>query len=457
MVIGYTSSNEYQMRQMAHLENALGAEHSAADIDPTAVLKAMEEILHSAPFRTSKQCQDMLRYVVEHSLRQEQESLRERVIGANVFGRSPDYDTSDDPVVRVRAADIRKRLAQYYQSAAPGVTSIHIEIPSGSYRANFDVIPHESIGPAAAHEIEPAAVVPAPAHPQPVATILPLAAPEREMPAPNYRRRTLWTVAAMLVAVLLGWFSLREFYATPQSALDQFWAPVVNNPKPVLIYAGANAVYRLSADFLDRYRKAHHLENEGPEFFPELAPGEKIDARDLIPVTNTSADAQACADLVSLLTRVHRSFELRYGSDIAVGDLHDSPTILIGAFNNTWTLNMTRPMRFTFKEGTRVEDTWGKTKGWAETRRPNGDMLDDYAVISRMLDLQTGRVLITVAGIGSYGTEKAAEFLTNPQEMAELVKSAPAGWQKKSMQVVLHVRIENTALETVNVVATQYW
>lgn len=417
----------------------------------------MEEILHSAPFRTSKQCQDMLRYVVEHSLRQEQESLRERVIGTHVFGRSHDYETSDDPVVRVRAADIRKRLAQYYQSAAPSGTRVRIEIPSGSYRANFEFIQQESIAPTAVHEIDHASVLPAPAQPQPIAAVLAIAEAPREMPHPNYRKRTIWTVAALLAIVLPGWFSFREFYASPQSALDLFWAPVVGNPKPVLIYGGANAVYRLSDSFLSRYRKEHHLENQGPEFFPDLPPGEKIDARELIPVTNTSADAQACADLVSLLTRYSRPFELRYGSDIAVGDLHDSPTILIGAFNNTWTLNMMRPMRFIFKEGDRVEDTEGKTKGWSEVKRPNGEMLDDYAVISRMLDLQTGRVLITVAGIGSYGTEKAAEFLTNPREMADLERNAPADWQKKSMQIVLHVRIENTALETANVVATQYW
>ena len=81
------------------------------ETEPAAIRRALDSILQSAPFRTSKQCQDMLRYVVEHSLRDEQESLRERVIGIEVFGRTSDYDTSGDPVVRIRAADIRKRLA----------------------------------------------------------------------------------------------------------------------------------------------------------------------------------------------------------------------------------------------------------------------------------------------------------------------------------------------------------
>src|ERR1700746_4162353 len=75
----------------------------------------LDDILRSTPFRTSRQCQDMFRYIVEHSLAGFDDSLRERVIGIEVFGRAPDYDTAEDPVVRVRAADVRKRLAQYYQ------------------------------------------------------------------------------------------------------------------------------------------------------------------------------------------------------------------------------------------------------------------------------------------------------------------------------------------------------
>ena len=440
---------------MAYAENTVAADQAAADVDPVIVRKALDEILHSAPFRTSKQCQDMLRYVVEHSLRHEQESLRERVIGTEVFSRSSDYDTSEDPVVRVRAADIRKRLAQYYQSAAHNGALVRIEIPSGSYRALFELLPHESAAPAAGHETDHA-LSPI-AHVQPAPTVVPIAEPQREISYPNYWNRAIWETAVLLGVAMLGWFSYRKFYASHQSTLDLFWAPVLSNSRPVLIYGGANAVYHLSNSFLDRYRKEHHLENQGPEFFPEFQPGEKIDAHDLIPVTNTSADAQACADMVSLLTRYQRPFELRYGSDVVVDDVLHSPTILIGAFNNTWTLNMTSPLRFRFKYGDRIEDTWGKTKGWSELKLPNGDMTDDYAVISRLLDLQTGRVLITVAGIGSFGTEKAAEFVTNPREMAELEQSAPTDWQKKSMQVVLHVRVENRTVDTANVVATQYW
>src|SRR5271154_2212369 len=80
------------------------------------VRTALQEMVSSAPFRTSPQCQDLLRYIVLHSLSGEDESLRERIVGVDVFRRLPDYDQAADPVVRIRAADVRKRIALYYDS-----------------------------------------------------------------------------------------------------------------------------------------------------------------------------------------------------------------------------------------------------------------------------------------------------------------------------------------------------
>src|ERR1700746_640181 len=97
----------------------------------------LDDILRSTPFRTSRQCQDLFRHIVEHSLAGSDDSLRERVIGIEVFRRAPDYDTAEDPVVRLRAADVRKRLAQYYQTRGNSTAQWKIEIPTGSYKAQF--------------------------------------------------------------------------------------------------------------------------------------------------------------------------------------------------------------------------------------------------------------------------------------------------------------------------------
>src|ERR1051325_11381666 len=109
------------------------------------IQQLLAEILGSAPFRTSRQCQDLFRFIVEHSLAGSEDSLRERLIGIEVFGRASDYDTAEDPVVRVRAADVRKRLAQYYQSQKTDPGHWKVDIPTGSYKAQFH--PPEAIAP----------------------------------------------------------------------------------------------------------------------------------------------------------------------------------------------------------------------------------------------------------------------------------------------------------------------
>jgi hypothetical protein len=437
---------------MAPHEGVNQLDQAAAGIEPAAIRSALEEILLSTPFCTSRQCQDMLRYVVERTLKHERESLRERIIGIEVFGKRHDYDTSEDPVVRVRATDIRKRLAQYYQNVAHANTTVRIEIPSGSYVAVFEALPQEHITPSAESGTALAATDPL----QPAHTVAPAVEQERKIALPHFRHRALWITASLIVIVLSAITAPRVFHHR-SNALEQFWSPVLGSSKPVLIYGGANALYRLSTSFLDRYRKEHDIENQGPEFFVDFSSKEKIDASDLVPVTNTSADPKALAHIVSLLTRYQRPYEIRYGSDITTGDLINSPAVLIGAFNNSWTLNITHQLRFVFKEGDHIEDTSGKTKGWPIVKLPNGDIQDDYAIITRLLDPKTGQVLISVAGIGDLGTEAAAEFLTSPHEMDELAQSAPPGWQKMNMQVVLHVRVLNKALAKENIAATQYW
>ena len=104
------------------------------------VKKALEEMAGSVPFRTSRQCQDLLRYIVLHSLSGEEELLRERLIGVEVFGRRPDYDQAADPVVRIRAADVRKRIALFYEATEAATRQVKIAIPSGSYKATFEFI-----------------------------------------------------------------------------------------------------------------------------------------------------------------------------------------------------------------------------------------------------------------------------------------------------------------------------
>ena len=115
------------------------------------VRQHLEKILSSRTLAGSRRTQDFLRLIVGHALEGETESLRERMIGAELFGRPVSYDTGNDSVVRVRASEVRRKLAQYYSNEAgdqePGV---RIQLPSGSYVPRFHFAPRRNSTGAAA-------------------------------------------------------------------------------------------------------------------------------------------------------------------------------------------------------------------------------------------------------------------------------------------------------------------
>jgi hypothetical protein len=110
--------------------------HKLSAEQANLVRSALESVIASEAFAPSKRCQDFLRLIVEHALAGDLDALRERMIGVEMFGRRVDYDTSNDAVVRVRATEVRKRLAQYYREAAPAPI-VRIELPPGSYVPEF--------------------------------------------------------------------------------------------------------------------------------------------------------------------------------------------------------------------------------------------------------------------------------------------------------------------------------
>src|SRR5207248_7064034 len=100
----------------------------------------LEEVTLSSAFAGSKRCQDFLVLVVEHALAGRFDSLRERMIGAEMFGRPIGYDTANDAVVRVKATEVRKKLAQFYRETAVP-PPLRIDLPSGSYVPQFNWSP----------------------------------------------------------------------------------------------------------------------------------------------------------------------------------------------------------------------------------------------------------------------------------------------------------------------------
>ena len=111
-------------------------EQSASVPDPVTVREQLDRLLVHPLFANSKRYPALLAYVVEQTLLGNSSDLKERSIGIEVFGRSPTYDANADPVVRITAGEVRKRLSQYYYDIAHDGELV-IELPIGSYIPTF--------------------------------------------------------------------------------------------------------------------------------------------------------------------------------------------------------------------------------------------------------------------------------------------------------------------------------
>jgi hypothetical protein len=445
--------------------------------DATALVQhVLEEALASSPFCHTQQCQNLLRYVVKHSLAGEEHLLRERVIGAEVFGRRPDYDTGEDPVVRIRAAEVRKRLAQFYQSSSKSLTppEVHIEIPPGSYRASFlwredlQAVPEMPYGRAAsatgssllASPIEPAKPEVALAAVEPV----PLHAAVDPEHGPILSRRkvhamVLWSVVAVTVLLcslagywLGGTTQKREFRA--------FWQPWSSSSKPVIIAVGSNAVYRLSDQLTDRYAREHNLETQGMEFFVPTGPDSSITGADIQPAVNSFValgDVAAVSTIVAALTSQQQPFQERFPDDISFAELRNNPTVLVGGFNNPMTIELTKDLPFVLRARNEIDDTGSPGQRWMLHAPPDSHNTEDYAIITRLAQRNGDAPILSVAGMGQYGTLAASGFITNPSSVAQLVHRLPKGWADHNLQAVLHVRVVDFKPASAEIVAVRTW
>src|ERR1044072_2492571 len=100
--------------------------------DRAEVLRALDGVLASEMFRGSAKLGAFLRYVVEATLRGEQDRIKGYTIGVEALGREEDFDPQIDPIVRVEATRLRRTLDRYY--AGPGANDrIVFELSRGSY------------------------------------------------------------------------------------------------------------------------------------------------------------------------------------------------------------------------------------------------------------------------------------------------------------------------------------
>jgi len=407
------------------------------------ILRELELILESPLFRSSKRCQQFLRYSVQHVLDGELHSLKERSIGIAVFERPSTYDTGEDSIVRVTAKEVRSRLIQYY-AGRPTEAPVRLEIAPGSYKTEF----HWS-------EADPH-VVPLPKNDQPKISALP-------------PRRFPWRPFAAgfaLLALLSSAVAYRALVPAKPDLLKRFWLPVLQSPKPVLICLASPGVYRLDDKVLQRFG----IDDPGHATMvaAQLPDQGIVYGREIIPETNGYAgmgDTIAATHLAVLFTKFGKSLQMRKSTDISFADLRSAPAVLIGAFTNSWTLELMKEWRFVFDvdrpPGWVIRDRNDPARVWAnpalQEELRSRKLTEDYALISRVFEERSGQPVVSVAGITDFGTEAAAEFLSDEALLAVALVDAPKQWERKNLQLIIKTQVVGHTTGKPQFVARQIW
>jgi hypothetical protein len=233
--------------------------------------------------------------------------------------------------------------------------------------------------------------------------------------------------AAVIVVTVALWTRFGR-----ETALDRFWNPVLNSRSTVLLCI------------------------PNPSTIPQPDPNAPIDIVSVpAPATVEElleqdsmrfSDALVLSKLTAFLASRSANYRIRRTGATALEDLRDGPVVLIGGFNNAWTLRLGDQLRFSFaREDNRSyirdrEKPSNREWGNGRANTPLASVPENYGIISRVLDPATGRFVVTVAGL-LYGTRAAGECLTDPGCMAEANKMAPGDWKQKNIQVVISTKL----------------
>ncbi len=409
--------------------------------DAARIREQLNRLVAHPLFANSKRYPALLAYTVERTLLGHAGELKERSIGVEVFGKVPAYDTNADPVVRITAGEVRKRLTQYYYEPAHRGQLV-IELPTGSYVPLFrepERAPDLALQEIAAERA-----------PQ-------TGAPDFSGWSRLWRLR--WALAggagfmvilAAAVGLMAGWRLHTDPPPPPPSNMELFWAPVTDSVNPTTFCLGEPAK-NIDVGSINSFDTPATGSKPEPLYF-RLHYSGNLALADVITLTRT----------VAALASLHKAFRVVPASEATFAQLREGPVVLIGAFDNIWTLRVTQKLRFGFesKDGVAslVDRNSPSKTSWATAwDLPYEKLSRDYAIVARIHDHTTGQPVIIAAGISEEGTEAAGEILYNPEYLNSLIARASPDWADKNLEAVIETQVIEGHPGPPNILAVETW
>jgi hypothetical protein len=372
-----------------------------------AILDELEHVLHGSGFAGSERSSTLLRYLVDHVLKYGPQSIKERTVGVEVFGRDPSYDTGKDAIVRVSATSVRKRLLAHYSRPDyhPAVGAVLIQLAPGSYTPEFV-------------QLDPCAAAPVPVAP----------------PAAPVRRRTDWLKLGAFAAVLalaiacavLGWQN-HEFRTrvAPGPGMDLLpWSEF--DPKATVRVVLTDGNYGMYRHYTKREIPLAEYSDERFTFdFNERYPNASSFVRNNLTST---ISAMAAVRIASMLQTTGRSAQPVPARRMRMEDFKDDqPTILLGSLiANPWTDLFRESLTFAIElePGTSAQIVRNHSPLAGESAIYRGQVTRgtsgiSYATLSLIPNLTGKGWVMIVAGTSGEGTSAATELLTNPVRLRQ--------------------------------------
>ena len=413
-------------------EDSAAATAGLSPSQQRAVRETLEEVLLSPLFGKSKRYSALLEYVVLNSLAWNLTALKERIVGKEVFGRAADYDVANDPVVRIAAGEVRKRLGQFFNEHPE--KEVRIELPTGGYLAEFRFAPIPARRQNGEGQAGGAASV---------AAELEGSEPPREE-KPLETPRVSWKRAAAAGVLLVAVWGLGLWGYYDYRMSHDFWRPLLDNGQAPLIVVGKTNLPAAAGLSLTQ---------------PPTAGRANL----------ILDDAMLAAQLCSVFRAYSAGCNIVLAPATTLDYLHGRPLVFLGGLNNDWTMRMMPSLRYqivsvpeqgNFPAFRTVAEhkASGDTPLWNLFGKNHPPELgSDYAIVARFHSDVTDSMVMIVAGLGPEGTAGARQFLSSTENLNQLLSRAPKGWKGENLEAVLQIDVVHASASRAEVVATDFW
>jgi hypothetical protein len=378
-----------------------------------ALHSQIEKLNRSSVLHGSESLCKLLRYLGEHSLDSPGIPLKEYQIATEVFGRPADFDSRLDSTVRVQTGRLRSKLAEYYAGEG-ALDRLLIEIPKGAYSLTYHTKPSTET-----HAV-PAAPVAVPVSP------IPSGRTPRSYPLSWFLAIIIGAILVVVISIAAARFMMPAAPVTateqPAPAIRTFWSAFANGQEaPLVVYSNAEFVGRPETGL--RY------------FDPSVDSGKPI--RDHYTGVG---EVMAVHDLDLVFASLQQAIRIKRGRLLTWDDAKTSDLIFIGSPSENLSLReLPGTQDFVFarkpsaprKGDLMITNLHPGAAEQAAYLASDGPITEDYALIALTSGLNSSRRVLILAGITTFGTQAAVEFVCRAARLDELISKLGSGARRR--------------------------